>query len=148
MDTQAEYNPPQHNENQEPEPEGPIDKLTFKMWQYVQIYVDRYAIYPKERWLVAGILFIIYIYRAYINQGIFKPGFTCYKGFHIISYFLGLYMLDKFLGFISPKDEEDVAGAAILPTRENEEFRPFRRAIKELDLWYFNKLIWGKGNHI
>ena len=52
-------------------------------------------------------------------------------GFHIISYFLGLYMLDKFLGFISPKDEEDV----ILPTRETEEFKPFRRAVRELDLW-------------
>ena len=57
-------------------------------------------------------------------------------GFHIISYFLGLYMLDKFLGFISPKDEEDVTSSgSVLPTRESDEFRPFRRAVKELDLW-------------
>ena len=54
----------------------------------------------------------------------------------MISYFLGLFMLDKFLGFISPKDEEDVTSSgAILPTRQNDEFRPFRRAVKELDLW-------------
>ncbi len=45
-------------------------------------------------------------------------------------------MLDKFLGFISPKDEEDVmTNNTVLPRYENDEFRPFRRAVKELDLW-------------
>ena len=45
-------------------------------------------------------------------------------------------MLDKFLGFISPKDEEDVMTTTpVLPTTQNEEFKPFRRAVKELDLW-------------
>ncbi len=53
-------------------------------------------------------------------------------------------MLDKFLGFISPKDEEDVMGVdSVLPTRENDEFRPFRRAVRELDLWYSSAMQLG-----
>ncbi len=62
-----EPTPPQPEATEEPE--GAIDKFTFKIWQYTQVYVDRYAIYPKWRWLAAGVLFLFYVYRAYINQG-------------------------------------------------------------------------------
>ena len=117
-------NVPSDNEEQ---PDGIIDKINFKIWQHTQVYVDYYSIYPKSRWFAAFLLLLIYIYRAFINDGIFHY----YIGLHVISYFLGLYMLDKFLGFISPKDEDDV----MLPVRQSDEFKPFRRAIKELDLW-------------
>eukprot|EP00826_Nyctotherus_ovalis_P037182 TRINITY_DN3377_c0_g1_i2.p2 TRINITY_DN3377_c0_g1~~TRINITY_DN3377_c0_g1_i2.p2 ORF type:complete len:186 (-),score=35.48 TRINITY_DN3377_c0_g1_i2:135-692(-) len=117
MDETNHQDPNLNNPEQE---EGPIDQITSKISSYIQLYVDRYVIYPKARWVFAGVVFLIYVYRAYVNNGL-----------HVISYFLGLYMLDKFLGFISPKNEEDV----ILPTRQNEEFKPFRRAVRELDLW-------------
>eukprot|EP00826_Nyctotherus_ovalis_P066740 TRINITY_DN9897_c0_g7_i2.p1 TRINITY_DN9897_c0_g7~~TRINITY_DN9897_c0_g7_i2.p1 ORF type:complete len:134 (+),score=22.66 TRINITY_DN9897_c0_g7_i2:69-470(+) len=115
-------------DNSEAEPEGFVEKVSFKLWQFVQVYVDRFSIYPKLRWLFAVLLLGVYAYRAYVNNGMVSANLI---GFHVVTYFLGLYMLDKFLGFISPKDEEDV----ILPTRQNDEFRPFRRAVRELDLW-------------
>ncbi len=97
----------------------------------LQCVIDQLATYVLVRWVIAFLLLSVFVYRAAINQG--KRCRVKRVGFHVISYFLGLYMLDKFLGFISPKDEDDVT---ILPTREGEEFKPFRRAIKELDLWY------------
>lgn len=135
MEDNTEATQSSYETRQEEEPEGFVERIYFAAWQNVQRIVDRYAIYPKSRWLVTGLLFLIYVYRAYINQGR-ELHLRILIGFHIISYFLGLYMLDKFLGFISPKEEEDVmSNSSVLPIYENDEFRPFRRAVKELDLW-------------
>ncbi len=53
----------------EEEQGGVIERIYFSMWQNVQTMVDRYAIYPRSRWLTTGLLFVVYVYRAYINQG-------------------------------------------------------------------------------
>ena len=120
-------------ENQE-EDKTMIDNAIYYAWRRLQSLIDRLAIYPCARWLIALIFFSVFVYRAAINDGMVYATL----GFHVLSYFLGLYMLDKFLGFISPKDEEDVLtyDGTVLPTREGEEFKPFKRAVKELDLWY------------
>ena len=65
MESKHEDTPPSPDE----EPEGVIDQFTFRIWQIVHAYVDRYAIYPRTRWIVAGLVFLVYVYRAYINQG-------------------------------------------------------------------------------
>ena len=54
----------------EAQSEGSIDKVSFRLWVLIQSYIDRLSIYSKFRWLLAGILMGIYIYRAYINNGI------------------------------------------------------------------------------
>ena len=118
----------------EEEASSVLDGATYLVWHKVQWVVDRLTIYPVARWLLALCLFGFYVYRAVINQG--KEGQGSRVGFHIISYFLGLFLLDKILGFISPKNEEDVMSTdSVLPTTQNDEFKPFRRAVKELDLW-------------
>jgi len=64
-------------------------------------------------------------------------------GWYIVAYSLGIYLLNLFLAFISPKfdpsleqDEgmEDGTSGA-LPTKE-EEFRPFVRRLPEFKFWY------------
>jgi Rer1 family len=64
-----------------------------------------------------------------------------------VAYTLGIYLLNIFLAFISPKfdpsleldgDEgvEDGTGAGGLPTKEEDEFRPFVRRLPEFKFWF------------
>jgi len=62
-----------------------------------------------------------------------------------VAYSLGIYLLNLFLAFLSPKfdpsleqDEgmEDGTAGTTLPTKEEEEFRPFVRRLPEFKFWY------------
>ena len=61
-----------------------------------------------------------------------------------VAYSLGIYLLNLFLAFLSPKfdpsleqDEGMEDGAAgSLPTKEDQEFRPFVRRLPEFKFWY------------
>lgn len=66
---------------------------------------------------------------------------------HTVAYSLGIYLLNLFLAFISPKfdpslesdtDMEDgmPAGSSSLPTKSDEEFKPFVRRLPEFKFWY------------
>jgi len=68
----------------------------------------------------------------------FLTGFT-------VAYSLGIYLLNLFLAFLQPKfdpsnevmDNEMEDGAAGgLPTKQDEEFRPFIRRLPEFKFWY------------
>lgn len=63
----------------------------------------------------------------------------------IVAYSLGIYLLNLFLAFLQPKfdpsneaiDNEMEDGAAGgLPTKQDEEFRPFIRRLPEFKFWY------------
>ena len=61
-----------------------------------------------------------------------------------MAYTLGIYLLNLFLAFLQPKfdpsieqDTEMEDGAAGgLPTKKDEEFRPFIRRLPEFKFWY------------
>jgi hypothetical protein len=63
----------------------------------------------------------------------------------IVAYSLGIYLLNLFLAFLQPKfdpsneaidnDMED-GSAGSLPTKQDEEFRPFIRRLPEFKFWY------------
>ena len=65
-----------------------------------------------------------------------------------VAYSLGIYLLNLFLAFISPKfdpsleqdtDMEDgvpAGQASSLPTKNNEEFKPFVRRLPEFKFWH------------
>lgn len=63
----------------------------------------------------------------------------------IVAYTLGIYLLNLFLLFLQPKfdpsltqDEglEDGDAAASLPTKQDDEFRPFIRRLPEFKFWH------------
>ena len=64
---------------------------------------------------------------------------------HTVAYALGIYLLNLFLAFLQPKfdpsneavdnDMEDGA-AGTLPTKQDEEFRPFIRRLPEFKFWH------------
>eukprot|EP00826_Nyctotherus_ovalis_P005195 TRINITY_DN11165_c0_g7_i1.p1 TRINITY_DN11165_c0_g7~~TRINITY_DN11165_c0_g7_i1.p1 ORF type:complete len:135 (+),score=12.12 TRINITY_DN11165_c0_g7_i1:97-501(+) len=118
-----------------------LDNATYWAWQRKQSLFDRLATCVLSRWVAALLLFAFFVYRAAINNGMRSVS----VGLHLVSYFLGLFMLDHFLGFISPKDESDIPNPrTVLPMKRNEEFKPFRRAVREFDLWYLQMQILGK----
>ena len=52
-------------------------------------------------------------------------------GFYVVSYGLGIYVLNLLIPFISPQDED-----ALLPTAKDDEHRPFMRKMSEFKFWY------------
>jgi len=69
------------------------------------------------------------------------------QGFYIIAYVLGIFLLNQFILFLTPVvvddlevDEDDEPH---LPTKSDEEFRPFMRRLPEFKFWYttFKSLI-------
>jgi hypothetical protein len=99
-------------------------------------------------------LLMVFFLRIFVAQGwyigtLYVPLFSFYKrvanhGF-VVAYSLGIYLLNLFLAFLQPKfdpsneaidnDMED-GSAGGLPTKQDEEFRPFIRRLPEFKFWY------------
>lgn len=61
-----------------------------------------------------------------------------------MAYSLGIYLLNLFLAFLQPKFDPSIeqdtemedGSAGALPTKQDEEFRPFIRRLPEFKFWY------------
>ena len=105
------------------------DKTIFeKIGIYNNIIKDKIIIYKLERWLVIGILTLIYMIRVVVTSG-----------FYCLTYCIGIHFLNSFIGFISPLDDPEEydlnRGDSFLPQKNNEEFKPFQRKVKEYTFW-------------
>lgn len=93
-----------------------------------QRMLDQVTPYHLSRWILNGFLLVIFMYRVIALQG-----------FYIIAYILGIFLLNQFILFLTPvviddlDDDEDEPG---LPTKSNDEFRPFMRRLPEFKFWY------------
>mmetsp|Transcript_11962 Transcript_11962/g.16219 ORF Transcript_11962/g.16219 Transcript_11962/m.16219 type:complete len:199 (-) Transcript_11962:255-851(-) len=79
---------------------------------------------------------------ATVRWGIFAGVVLCYavrvyflKGFYIVTYGLGIYLLNRLIGFLSPMVDPELEGPS-LPTSADEEFKPFQRRLPEFKFWY------------
>lgn len=84
------------------------------------------------RWAGTGFLLVLFFLRIVIKQG-----------WYIVAYCLGIYLLNLFLAFLQPKfdpsltqDEGLEDGESSLPTKQDQEFRPFIRRLPEFKFWY------------
>ncbi|ORZ28950.1 retrieval of early ER protein Rer1 [Lobosporangium transversale] len=103
--------------------------------QRYQIILDKVTPHTPERWAFTGVVLLIYFIRVIYAQG-----------WYIVTYALGIYLLNLFLAFLQPKFdpslEMDMAadeveeGGPMLPTRSDEEFRPFVRRLPEFKFWH------------
>ncbi|XP_028516295.1 protein RER1-like [Exaiptasia diaphana] len=63
------------------------------------------------------------------------------QGWYIITYALGIYHLNLLIAFLSPRIDpaleelEDDEDGPSLPTKADEEFRPFIRRLPEFKFW-------------
>ncbi|KAK8194900.1 rer1 protein-like protein [Phyllosticta capitalensis] len=119
-----------------PEPDTPfaaVSAQTTKFGQIYQSYLDKSTPFIVQRWSGTAALFLVFGLRIIFAQG-----------WYIVAYSLGIYLLNLFLAFISPKFdpaleqdegmEDGTAGG--LPTKEEDEFRPFVRRLPEFKFWY------------
>ncbi|KAI8913663.1 Rer1 family-domain-containing protein [Gorgonomyces haynaldii] len=96
--------------------------------------LDDLTPYYRERWAGTIVLGILYTIRA------FTAG-----GWYIVTYALGIYLLNAFLAFLTPKFdpameqmlEEEEEGPS-LPTSSEQEFRPFIRRLPEFKFWFYS----------
>lgn len=78
------------------------------------------------RWAFTATLFVLYLLRLWLHGG-----------FYIVTYALGIYMLNLTVIFLMPQLEmEEEESEGLLPTRADDEFRPFMRKLPEFRFWY------------
>ncbi|XP_020599464.1 protein RER1B-like [Phalaenopsis equestris] len=104
-----------------------LEKWKTNFSRTFQHYLDRSTPHPVGRWLGALGVALIYLLRVYLIQG-----------FYIVTYGLGIYLLNLLIGFLSPIADPEIEGldGASLPTRGSDEFKPFIRRLPEFKFWY------------
>ncbi|KAF2153809.1 retrieval of early ER protein Rer1 [Myriangium duriaei CBS 260.36] len=117
-----------------PEPDTPfaaVSAQTNRVGRLYQSYLDKSTPFTTYRWAGTAFALLLFLTRILIAQG-----------WYIVAYSLGIYLLNLFLAFISPKfdpsletDEDMEEGSSALPTK-NEEFKPFVRRLPEFKFWY------------
>merc|ERR1712096_46250 len=106
-----------------PSPAQMIAVYIAKFTRLQQHYLDKTTVWLRTRWAAVVILIALYCIRVYVKQG-----------FYIVTYGLGIHLLNLLIGFLSPAVDPDIDEGA-LPTSDNEEFRPFSRRLPEFKFW-------------
>merc|ERR1712179_364759 len=97
--------------------------------------LDRWTPFTTSRWVATVILICAFMARILIAQG-----------WYIVTYALAIYHLNLLLAFLTPKIDPAMAefeaaedaeeDGMALPTRQNDEFRPFIRRLPEFKFWH------------
>lgn len=89
----------------------------------LQRFLDRTAPHKLYRWLALAAIIGLYAFRV-----------ARWGGFYIVTYAIGIYNLNLLLGFITPSVDPELEGP-VLPQKQDEEYRPFRRRLQEMKFW-------------
>ncbi|KAL0897990.1 hypothetical protein Bca101_081951 [Brassica carinata] len=107
----------------------PVQKKAHEAWRIYKYYLDKTTPHSTYRWIGTLVVFLIYCLRVFSIHG-----------FYIISYALGIYLLNLLIGFLSPLVDPELDsssdGGPSLPTRGSDEFKPFIRRLPEFKFWY------------
>ena len=99
-----------------------------KISLYRNIIKDKIIIYIFERWMISFILLVLYVIRDVLTRG-----YAC------LTYCISIHIFNSFIGFISPlehpEDYDLKSDDSFLPQKNNEEFKPFQRKVKEYTFW-------------
>ncbi|KAI4249207.1 MAG: hypothetical protein L6R40_000665 [Gallowayella cf. fulva] len=131
-----------------PEPENTpfaaVSAQTSKLGRLYQSYLDKSTPYTTYRWISTAVLLALFFLRIVVAQGCPNGCLTSIL-WVTVCYSLGIYLLNLFLAFLQPKidpsltqDEglEDGDAGTSLPTKKDEEFRPFIRRLPEFKFWH------------
>lgn len=107
--------------------EGPVAQKLHEAWRIYQFYLDKTTPHSVPRWVGTFVLAVLYFIRVYYVEG-----------FYIITYALGIYILNLLIGFLSPlvDPELEPSDAPLLPTKGSDEFKPFIRRLPEFKFWH------------
>jgi len=105
-------------------------RLARSVGNLFQLYLDKSVPHTTGRWIGLAVMMLLYCIRVYALQG-----------FYIVTYGLGIFLLNLLIGFLSPLDEDLLGGdnssdGPLLPTTDQAEFKPFIRRLPEFKFWY------------
>ncbi|KAL2458988.1 Protein RER1A [Forsythia ovata] len=109
-------------------PTSAVKQFTHAMWRRYQHFLDKSTPLVLYRWIFLSVITLIYALRVYVVQG-----------YYIITYGLGIYILQLLIAFLSPNVDpeiQDIREGPNLPTRGSDEFRPFVRRLPEFKFWH------------
>ncbi|KAK2967621.1 hypothetical protein RJ640_030492 [Escallonia rubra] len=96
-----------------------------------QHLLDKSTPFVLHRWIALSALATIYVVRV------------CWiQGYYLVSYALGIFILNLLIQFLSPRVDPELETASesndgpILPVRSSDEYRPFVRRLPEFKFWY------------
>lgn len=105
-----------------------MTQWSHETWRRYQYLLDKTTPLVLYRWISLAAIACIYALRVYFVQG-----------FYIITYGLGIYILQLLIAFLSPQVDPEIqelaADGPSLPTRGSDEFRPFVRRLPEFKFW-------------
>jgi len=104
--------------------EGGVSRLQGVVGRKWQHWLDLSAPHTAARWAMSVVIMLIYCIRVYLING-----------WYIITYGLGIYVLNLLIGFLSPQQDPEIDGP-LLPTSKDDEYRPFIRRLPEFKFWY------------
>ncbi|KAG8462582.1 hypothetical protein KFE25_010407 [Diacronema lutheri] len=99
-------------------------RLSSTLGRKLQHYLDKAAPHTAARWVGASVLTLLYAIRVYFLNG-----------WYIVTYGLGIYLLNLLIAFLSPQIDPEMEGPT-LPSSREDEFRPFQRRLPEFKFWY------------
>lgn len=105
---------------------APVNQWLTDFNKLFQYYLDKSTPHATYRWIGTLVLASIYVLRVFYVQG-----------FYIVSYGLGIYLLNLLIGFLSPlvDPELEPSDGPMLPTKGSDEFKPFIRRLPEFKFW-------------
>lgn len=105
---------------------APVNQWWQDLSKIFQHYLDKSTPHTTYRWIGTFVLASIYALRVFYIQG-----------FYIVSYGLGIYLLNLLIGFLSPlvDPELEPSDGPMLPTKGSDEFKPFIRRLPEFKFW-------------
>ncbi|KAI1212921.1 retrieval of early ER protein Rer1 [Annulohypoxylon truncatum] len=115
-------------------PFAAVTAQTSKLQRQYQALLDQVTPHVLYRWVGTAVFLGIFFLRVLLAQG-----------WYIVAYALGIYLLNLFLAFLQPKfdpsndmldNEMEDGSAGGLPTKQDEEFRPFIRRLPEFKFWH------------
>lgn len=94
----------------------------------ITVFADNLVPLVRIRWGIFTLVLFLYILRVCIQPG-----------WHIISYGLAIFVLNAFIGFLSPQVDpsfmDNFDDESNLPVNSTDEFKPFMRKVPEYKFW-------------
>lgn len=108
---------------------APLLKQFNQFLTLYRFYLDKTVPKVRERWISLATLLVLFILRIVIAQG-----------WYVICYSLGIFLLNQFLAFLTPKFDvslqQDEENKELEAGERSDEFRPFIRRLPEFKFWY------------
>ncbi|KAK6024529.1 Rer1 family protein [Ostertagia ostertagi] len=143
---------------------GVVSRFFHSLEVKYQYYLDKLTPQTTVRWLMAVVAIITFCARILYLQGFYIVAYAVGiyylnllllfltpsidpaleddddgPGFYIVAYAVGIYYLNLLLLFLTPSIDpalEDDDDGPVLPSRTNDEFRPFMRRLPEFKCWH------------